>query len=107
MRPTWPSVVVRSPLVEGPVVATLATCSSSDFRPGNITVSWLLQGEIVEIMPDTVVLPIAGEKFRVTSQYKRAVSRTENGKTLTCTVNHETLDVAGRSKAVILDVACK
>jgi len=106
VRPPAPSVTVTNPLVDETHVTTLATCSSSGFRPGTINVTWLLEGGPTELMTDTTaVTAMTDDKFAVTTEYRRAVSKIDNGKTLTCTLNHETLD-APISTSVTLNISC-
>jgi len=106
VRPPAPSVTVTNPLADETPVSTLATCSSSGFRPGTIDVTWLLEGGPTELMTDTTtVTALTDNKFAVTSEYRRAVSMIDNGKTLTCTLNHETLD-APISTPVTLNILC-
>ena len=106
VRPTAPSVTVTAPLVDGSPITTLATCSTSGFRPKLINVTWQLQGGSIEVMADTsTVRNGVDNTFSVTSEYRRVVSNIDNGKTLMCTVNHETLHVP-LSMAVVLDISC-
>jgi len=106
VRSPAPSVTVTNPLVDETPFTTLATCSTSGFRPGTIDVTWLLEGGPMELMTDTtIVTAMTDNKFAVTSEYRRVVSKIDNGKTLTCTLNHETLD-APISTPVTLNISC-
>jgi len=106
VHPSAPSVTVTNPLVDETQVTTLATCSSSGFRPGTIDVTWLLEGGPTELMTDsTTVTALKDSKFAVTSEYRRVVSKTDNGKTLTCTLNHETLN-APIPRTAALNISC-
>jgi len=99
-------MTVTNPLFDEASPTTLATCFASGFRPATINVTWLLEGGSTELMADTTtVTAVADNKYAVTSEYRRAVIRVDNGMTLTCRVNHETLD-APLFRTATLNIAC-
>jgi len=105
VRPSPPFLVLTNPLVDGTHITTLATCSSSGFRPANINVIWLLEGGSSEVADTTTVAYTTNNTFAVRSEYRSVVSKIDNGKTLTCTLNHETLAVP-LSGTVNLNISC-
>ena len=105
VRPTSPTVSPSGTLAESTTVSTVATCSSSGFRPSTIVVTWQLQGGAAVPASSPNVSP-SDSTFTMTSEYVRALSRSDNGKMLTCTVNHTTLSTP-RAGSVQLDVKCK
>jgi len=106
VRPSLPTVTVTNPLVDGTPVTTLATCSTSGFRPATVILTWMLGDGSTEIMAETTtVTNMTDNKYAVASQYRRDVSKINNGKTLKCTVNHEALD-APMPRTAILNISC-
>ena len=85
----------------------IARCTSSGFRPSAVNVTWVLSGESPMTATNTIVMNDTNpDTFRLTSYFSRSVTRHDNGKVLSCSVNHETLQspVTGN---MTLDVMCK
>jgi len=104
--PSEPSVSILGPPVESDNVASIARCTSDGFWPADINMTWTMQEGSAEQAINTIITGSENVSFMVTSDYRRAVNRTLNGKTLTCTVSHVSLP-SPRSGSVPLTVLCK
>jgi len=85
----------------------IAQCTSTGFRPGNVSLSWRIEGGIVEPVSNPLVSNTANNKFEVTSYYRRAVTKADNGKTLTCSVSHAATQTFSLTGHLSLNVLCK
>ncbi|WAR05151.1 TITIN-like protein, partial [Mya arenaria] len=92
LQPSTPKVTVLGTLTESSSSVNILRCSSSGFRPQTVSLSWTLGGESAEpVSNPTVEESTANNTFSVSDTYSRAVGRADNWKTLTCSINHETL----------------
>ena len=105
-RPARPSVTLLTTTMEGEPAAPIATCSTSGFSPGNINVTWQLEGTTAIQEEDLVITQIDNILFSVSSTFNYSVDRSDNGKTLTCTVYHQSLP-APLANAASVPVLCK
>jgi len=107
VRPSIPTVTAIGSIVEQQPTSRMAQCTSSVFRPRAVSVTWVLAGEspVTDTTP-TVENSTSPDTFRLTSYFSRSVTRHDNGKMLSCSVNHETLQspVIGNTT---LKVFCK
>ena len=107
MRPSTPVVNVIGTLTAGNAASNIAQCTSTGFRPPDVGVSWKLDGGNLEPVTNPLVSPIANNKFAVSSYYRRAVTKADNGKTLTCSVSHTSTQTILLAGNVQLSVMCK
>jgi len=102
-----PNVTAIGLIVEGQSASHIAQCISHGFRPKSVNVTWMLSGEgtVTDTNP-IVTNDTSPDTFRLTSYFSRSVTRQDNGKVLSCSVSHETLQspVTGN---MTLDVLCK
>jgi len=94
-------------LTAGNATMNIAQCTSTGFRPGNVSLSWRIEGGVVEPVLNPLVFNTANNKFEVTSYYRRAVTKADNGKTLTCSVSHAATQTVSLTGNVALNVLCK
>jgi len=107
VTPSMPNVTAIGLIVEQQSASRITQCISHGFRPKSVNVTWMLSGESpVTDSNLTVVNDTSPETFRLTSYFSRSVTRQDNGKVLSCSLNHETLQspVSGN---MTLDVLCK
>jgi len=104
--PSKPSVTLLGPPVESGDVAAIARCTSTGFWPADINITWTAQEGPVEQALNQKVTNTGNNTFMVTSDYRRAVNRSINGKTLTCTVSHVSLS-SPTSGSVTLTILCE
>lgn len=91
VRPVELSLVTSSSAVEGTSKVTLATCSTSGFRPATtFSLVWNF-GNVNQTYTEVLIQDNITETFSVSSQYQRVVNRSDNGKHLSCSVRHATL----------------
>ncbi|WAR04164.1 HMCN2-like protein [Mya arenaria] len=92
LQPTTPLVTVSETVVESSSSIQIAQCISSGFRPKAVIFSWSLGGETAtSVSKPTVVENTTSNTFSVSETYTQVVDRADNRKTLTCSINHETL----------------
>ena len=106
MAPSEPFITLLGPLVESEDTASIARCTSTGFWPADINMTWTMQGGPVEPALNSKVTDTGNSTFMVTSDYRRAVNRSLNGKTLTCSVSHVSLS-SPKSGTAALTVLCK
>lgn len=95
------------PPVEGTASVQLATCRSFGFRPADsFTLQWIIGNQQPQLSSGSAVLDTTTETYNYTNQNYSKVSRLDNGKTLTCPVNHRTLS-ASVSATETITVQCK
>jgi len=99
-------VTLLGPPVESGDVASIATCTSTGFWPTDINITLTAQGGPVEQALNQKVTDTGNNTFMVTSDYRRAVNRSINGKTLTCTVAHVSFP-SPVSGSVTLTILCE
>jgi len=68
---------------------------------------WILEGESPESDTNPLVSNMTDNKFEVTSYYRRDVTKTDNGKTLTCSLSHAATQTVSLTGNVRLNVSCK
>jgi len=85
----------------------IAQCTSTGFRPQDIGLSWRIEAENAEPVTNPLVSNITNNRFEVTSYYRRAVKKSDNGKTLTCSVSHAATQTILLPGSVRLNVSCK
>ena len=105
--PSLPTVNAIVSIMEQQPTSRIARCTSSGFRPSAVNVTWVLSGESPMTDTNTIVMnDTNSDTFRLTSYFSRSVTRQDNNKVLSCSVNHETLQspVSGN---MTLDVSCK
>lgn len=92
MQPQQPAITKYQPPIEGSTSVQLATCATYGFRPAeSFALQWKF-GDQQQQSPSNLTLQKTPEEtFNYTSQYQATVNRTDNGKTLICTVSHRTL----------------
>jgi len=101
-----PIVKANAPLVYGNAVKDIAQCSSTGFRPHTVGVIWILGNYSPETDNNPAVVEIGTTNiFTVTSYYNTAVRREDNGKILTCQVNHTSL-ATPLSGSLQLNILC-
>jgi len=100
-------VTVIGSLTAGNVEMNIALCTSSGFRPREVNIIWILEGESPEPVTTPQVSNTTDNKFEVTSYYRRDVTKTDNGKTLTCSVSHAETQTVSLTGSVRLNVSCK
>jgi len=106
VAPVIPTVTAMAPLVYGNIVKTLATCESSGFRPQTVSVKWILDNGTPETDPTPVVVENSTTNtYSVTSVYRSAVRREDNGKNLTCEITHKAV-ATPLSGSLQLNIAC-
>jgi len=66
---------------------------------------WTFDGQ-QESYTETPVWDTTSETYSVSSQYRTVVDKTDNGKSLTCSVNHGTI-ATPKSATVTISVLCK
>ena len=102
-----PNVTAIGLIAEQQSASRIAQCISHGFRPKSVNVTWVLSGEspMTDTNP-TVTNDTRPDTFILTSYFSRSVTRQDNNKVLSCSVNHETLQspVIGN---MTLDVSCK
>jgi len=103
--PSLPTVTILGPSVEGGDAASIARCTTTGFRPADINITWTIEGGPTNTSLHELVNETGNGTFMVSSDYRRAVNRTFNGKTLTCTVSHVSLTLP-MSTSVLLTVLC-
>ena len=106
VQPSEPSISLLGPPVESDNVASIARCTSVGFWPSDINMTWTMQDGPAEPAINQKVTDTGNFTFMVTSDYRRAVNRTLNGKTITCTVSHVSLP-SPRSGSKPLTVLCE
>ena len=106
VQPIHPVITKATPPVEGSTSIQLATCTTSGFRPETgFTLVWTFDGQ-QESYTETPVWDTTSETYSVSSQYSTVVDRTDNGKSLKCSVNHGTIDTPN-TETVTISVLCK
>jgi len=105
-RPSRPNVTVLATQTERSPVANIARCSSSGFSPATITLTWQLENGSAMPDQDALTTPMANDLFSVSSTFNYSVQRTDNGKTLTCSVSHVSLN-SPLSGTATIPVFCK
>ncbi|WAR06630.1 NECT2-like protein [Mya arenaria] len=104
LQPITPLVTVSETVVESSSSIQIAQCISSGFRPKTVILSWSLGGETAtSVSKPTVVENTTSNTFSVSETYTQVVDRADNRKTLTCSINHETLS-SPRTASVTLNV---
>ncbi|KAH3699136.1 hypothetical protein DPMN_074090 [Dreissena polymorpha] len=93
LQPSKPNVILMGSPVDGSAESDIATCSTGGFRPSHISISWTF-GNVDTVAASNLNPVNVSNKFSVTTNYKRAVVRADNGKELTCSVSHQTLSAA-------------
>lgn len=107
VRPSTPEVTALGSIMEQQSISRIAKCTSAGFRPRQVSVIWVLQGDTpVTDTNYTVENGTKPDTFRLTSYFSRSVTRQDNRKAVYCNVNHEIMQslVTGN---MILDVLCK
>ena len=94
-------------LTAGNAATNIAQCTSTGFRPQEVGVSWTLDGGNIEPVINPLVSNMTNNKFAVSSYYRRAVTKADNGKTLTCSVSHAATQTNLLAGNVQLSVICK
>ena len=106
VQPIQPVITKATPPVEGSTSIQLATCTTSGFRPETrFTMVWTFDGQ-QKSYTETPVWDTTSETYSVSSQYMSVVDRTDNGKSLMCSVNHGTIGTP-KTETVTSSVLCK
>jgi len=106
VEPSIPTLTAFEPLVYDNIVKNITTCVSSGFRPQAVNVKWLLDNGTPETDPTPVVVENGSTNtFSVTSVYRSAVRREDNGKILTCQINHKAV-ATPLSVSLQLNITC-
>ncbi|XP_052783301.1 immunoglobulin kappa light chain-like isoform X1 [Mya arenaria] len=92
LHPSTPTVTALGIPNESPSSVNIVRCTSSGFRPKTISLSWTLGRGMNEPVSNPIVEEnMTTNTFSVSDTYSRSVGRADNGKLLTCSINHETL----------------
>lgn len=106
VQPQQPVITKASDLVESSTSVPLANCSTMGFRPATgFSLVWTF-GSKQQTYTGTPSEDLATETYSATSQYETAVNRSDNGRTLTCSVTHGTLS-SPKTTSTLVVVQCK
>lgn len=106
VQPQQPVITKASDLVESSTSVPLANCSTMGFRPATgFTLVWTF-GSKQQTYSGTPSVDLITETYSATSQYETTVNRSDNGRTLTCSVSHGTL-ASPKTASVSVAVQCK
>jgi len=79
----------------------LANCTTTGLLTRDIQVKWQFGDDAMEASSRLKVTEITEGKFAVMAEYSRAVSVTDNGKSLTCTIEFATSTTPLSGTAVV------
>jgi len=106
VEPSIPTLTAFKPLVYDNFVKNIATCVSSGFRPQTVNVNWILDNGTPETDPSPIVVENdTTNTYSVTSVYRSALRREDNGKILTCQINHKAV-ATPLSGSLQLNITC-
>lgn len=106
VQPHQPVITKGPDPVESSTSVRLASCSTAGFRPATgFTLVWTF-GSKQQTYTGTLSEDLATETYSATSQYETAVNRSDNGRTLTCSVSHWTL-ASPKTTSTLVVVQCK
>jgi len=93
------------PAIENREDTAVAWCMSNGFKPMAVNVTWTRQGLNIEPDVKPTVTDMGNNTFTLISHYTRVLNRSNNGKSLTCSVSHMAL-TQPVSGSVTLTVLC-
>jgi len=93
------------PVFENREGTAVARCTSTGFRPKAVNVTWTKQDDHIEPDFQPTFTDMGNSAFMLVSQYTGGFNRSNNGKTLTCSVSHMTL-TQPVSESITITVLC-
>ena len=103
--PSQPIVTSMGPAIENREGTSVAKCRSTGFKPMAVNVTWTSQGDHDGPDVKPTVTDMGNYTFTLVSHYTRALNRSHNGQSLTCSVSHMAL-TQPVSGSVTLTVLC-
>ena len=104
-QPQQPTITLLGSPLEDRNATAIARCTTSGFWPESINVNWTL-GEYTEQASSLNITDLGNRSFSMTSDFVTSVNRTQNGKTMSCSVTHVSL-TSPRTTSVPITVLCK